>query len=368
MKIGIVTWFRSGNFGTNLQAIALYQFLSQNNDVSFVSYFDSERLFSNKKTTKILYILRNILKYPLSPYLYYRRIKECKNVIKGIKIQNSFRKLKICNIFNSKRLYKFDAFITGSDQIWNPYYLKKFYLLDFVPVSIPRLSYSSSIGVDEIPNEKQEVYRRNLLKFKNLAVRENTGEILLKELLNRDDIRTVMDPVFLLSADEWKVKLHLNENNDKYIFCYFVGNTNDNGKAIEQIMKKTGIKKLIYVPAQEYNEIKLDGFCDASAGNRDFLSYIASASLVCTDSFHATAFSLIFNRQFIEFKRFSDNDSKSQNSRIVDILSKYGLQSRLYTDNFDYSIIDYKFVNEKLNKDIIDSKEYLESVLSGCKK
>ena len=365
MKIGIITWFRTGNYGTNIQAIALYNYLSRKHEVAFISYFDYTKLFSKNLKTRILYKIRVFIRYLLKPFLYYKRIFGCNNLQKGLKIQKFFRKLKIIEVISWKSLESFDSYITGSDQIWNPYYIRPFYMLDFVPDNIPRFSYSSSMGVDSIPIEKEEIYIKNLSKFKNIAVREKTGELLLKNLLQRNDVRTVMDPVFLLTNSEWMNLIHTRTINEKYIFCYFVGSRIDNSEAINHIRNITGVKKIIYVPSQEYPKIKLDGFCDKAAGNDEFLSYIANASLICTDSFHATALSLIFNRQFIEFKRFAEDDKKSQNSRITDLLAEYGLSSRIYNDNFNFSPIDYSLINEKLKNQIDDSKKYLEQILTG---
>ena len=368
LKIGIVTWFNSGNFGTILQAIGLYDYLSKDNDCYFMEYCDTNKITNAPLFETFFYKAKLIIKWIFFDTVLF--IIRRGNIKKGYKIAKLFRKYKKCSTLLAmicNKLRGFDCFITGSDQIWNPYYLSEFYLLSFVPASIPRLSYSSSIGIESIPTGLEEIYQRNLSKFKNIAVREKVAENLLKTLLKRNDVRTVLDPVFLLSAKEWKEKFFIQQREENYIFCYFIGNTIDNSDAIAHIKDMTKIKRIICVPSEEYQNIQLSEK-DETAGVEDFISYIVNAALVCTDSFHATAFSLIFNKQFIVFKRFFDNDKKSQNSRLLDMLSEYGLSKRMYRENFCYESIDYDFVNPLLEKNIADSKSYLRQVLAECKK
>lgn len=112
---------------------------------------------------------------------------------------------------------KYDYFITGSDQVWNPHYnfIGTSDLLAFAKPE-QRISYSASFGVDEIPDEKKKEYTENLSQFMALSVREKRGAEIIKELTGKD-AQVVLDPTMLLTSDQWsKVEkspsLHLKSN------------------------------------------------------------------------------------------------------------------------------------------------------------
>ena len=194
--------------------------------------------------------------------------------------------------------------------------------------------------MQSIPDEKKDVYKNCLSHFSHIAVREKSAEFVLKALLNRNDICTVLDPVFLLSKNEWtefykrRISRKIRNSAEKsgYIFCYFIGSRSEYKDYVEKIADAYNMP-VIYIPSSENRTIVLDGKRISSAGLEDFLCYIANAALVLTDSFHATSFSLIFEKQFIEFLRFNRTDEKSQNSRILDLLEKYCLKDRIFEEN-----------------------------------
>lgn len=364
-RIGIFTWFNVQNYGTALQAFALYTFLTKKNEVYLVDYFNT------KKISKLSYRIKLCVKYFLAPVLKIRDYFLSGNFIKGAKISRCYKNIKIYRCASTKKissLEKFDILLTGSDQIWNPYYLEEFYLLGFSK-NKNKISYSSSIGMQSIPDEKKDVYKNCLSHFSHIAVREKSAEFVLKALLNRNDICTVLDLVFLLSKNEWtefykrRISRKIRNSAEKsgYIFCYFIGSRSEYKDYVEKIADAYNMP-VIYIPSSENRTIVLDGKRISSAGLEDFLCYIANAALVLTDSFHATSFSLIFEKQFIEFLRFNRTDEKSQNSRILDLLEKYCLDSRLFEGkSIPAKEIDYSVVTEKIKKDIDFSVKYLNA-------
>lgn len=369
IKIGIFTWIGIENYGTAFQVFALYTYLVKMYDVSLVKYFNLRKIgsipYTIKTLTKIVFYL------PLS----ILRFVKSGNIIKGIKISSVYKKMKILSINFQNQVClidDLDIFITGSDQIWNPYYLDDFYLL----VSMDdkkKMSYSSSIGVSEIPTKYEKLYIEALLKFKSIAVREKSAETLLKNLLKREDVCTVVDPVFLLSKEEW-INFYTKKprrgcpNNEKYIFCYLIGDRDIYTSYLDIISKKTGIQNIIYIPSVENKKIVLNGKCIRTAGLEEFLFFMANSELVVTDSFHATALSLILEKQFIEFIRFENNDSMSQNSRIYDLLGKYGLEKRIFDgESIPTDEIDYLKVKNKIKVDIEFSKNYLKDAIRDIK-
>lgn len=364
-RIGVFTWFNVQNYGTALQSLALYTFLSKKNEVYLIDYFNT------RKINKLSYRVKQWLKYFLVPVLKVRNCFLSGNLVKGIKISNCYKSIKIYRCNSKKKIANidnFDILITGSDQIWNPYYLEDFYLLGFSK-NKNKISYSSSIGVQSIPDEKKAVYIKCLSNFSHIAVREKSAELVLKTLLNRNDISTVLDPVYLLGKDEWtefykrriSKKIKNEAESSSYIFCYFIGNRSEYKDYVEKIANEYSLP-VIYVPSSENRNIVLKGKRISSAGLEDFLCYIANAQLVITDSFHATSFSFIFEKQFIEFLRFERTDKKSQNSRIIDLLEKYFLTDRIFEGKIiPDKKIDYSAVTAKIKNDIDFSVKYLST-------
>ena len=369
-KIGIVTWFNIENYGTALQAISLYKYLTNQYDCTLIQYFDYKNI--RPLYGKIKLSAKTILFFPL----FVRRLMISGNIIKGLKISRVYKKINILSVKTKgqmKRIEAIDVFVTGSDQIWNPYYLKDFYLLGFTENN-NKIAYSSSIGVQEIPAELEKTYIKYLSKFRHISIREKSSEAILKRVLSRNDICTVLDPVFLLSKKEWEnfyaaeAKKLSNKRfiKEKYIFCYFIGKRKEYKIFCDSISSVAGISNVLYVPSAENKRISLNGRAVHSAGLEDFLFLIANAELVLTDSFHATVLSLIFEKQFIEFMRFDENDKKSQNSRIYDLLERYGIQNRIYKgESILKNRIDYSVLNKKLQADIDFSKNYLDNAIGG---
>ena len=162
------------------------------------------------------------------------------------------------------------------------------------------------------------------------------------------DVVTVCDPVLLLERDMWEREIaELNKNRkNQYILCYFLGQNDTYIKVADTLASRFGLEiRSICTSYWSYKNCKNP---EKAVGPLEWLKLIADAEIVLTDSFHATAFSLIFNRNFFVMKRFSDSGKKSQNSRITDLLKKVELSSR---------IVDYYDIL-KVNKYTIDDKDW----------
>lgn len=206
-----------------------------------------------------------------------------------------------------------------------------------------------------------------LSRFSHIGVREQTAVKAVSKLLNRDDVQQVLDPTFLLEPHEWNqltkeadIELKLPS---KYILCYLIGNNPHYTKQLFNVAEICGIKDIIIVPAAENKSFYVsESIVYDAAGPKEFVYLIQHATLVCTDSFHATAISINLSINFVEFLRFKDTDKESQNSRIYDILNHYGLRSKIYSsDNEDEWLkkIDYTLVQAILAKDRIESVNFL---------
>lgn len=370
MNVNLVTWLGTGNFGTSLQSYALHEMLKDMGyNVHFVHSFSLEN-FSFKK--KMIYCLRNTLKGILN-------LSKCffRNADKDKKIR-LFNKLNYnhIHIYSNKEyqylLSKSDVFITGSDQIWNCYHNFNPFMFLAYAGECKRVAYASSIGTNDIPQIYEENVKYLLNKFTYIGVREGSTVDLLNNLLERKDVRQVLDPTFLLSSSKWlsfaeksQLSLALPQH---YILCYFIGNRIEYALQLEEIKRITGISKVILIPSLENNAITINEAVKCQdAGPHEFVQLIAKSSIVCTDSFHACALSINLSKDFVAFKRFSDNDKKSQNSRIYDLLYQFGLSNRLYkgANKLLKESIDYSSVQKTLQSYRLESISFLKKSIEN---
>lgn len=371
-KIGIVTWYDSINYGTCLQAYALYKFFVLNNFESFFPQnfnFYQEYSFQEYIYREVRHLIGELIRKKKNDFFkifFKERLKKISNFINNFINVKCFKNKK--EFFNCVK--HTDIWVTGSDQIWNPNYLRTPYLLSFVPNSKLKIAYSSSIGVDKIPKNKEKIYKKYLSNFSHIAVREKTAQKELSKLLNRN-IELVLDPVFLLDYSSWEELFISNSEmgikGDDYIFCYFVGENQSWVDEVKKFAKERNLK--IIVAISESGIIPDIGEAMPNLGVEEFVSCINNAKFVITDSFHASSLSIIFNKNFAVYKRFLDNDIKSQNSRLFDLLNTFNINNRLLIN--EYSLRDvlscdiaYDEVNEILEEKKIFSKKYLLNAIT----
>ena len=380
----IITWYASINYGTCLQCWGLFHFLeSCGYNVYRPGPVKSPLLAALKRikryTFKILSFPKKLLsrhkisardlmfsKLPAQIQEGYR-IREKKNCSF---IDNAIQTYRRNSIYEYIRmLIQTDVFISGGDQIWNPYHMSPNNMLSFAPNSKKRIAYGSSIGVEHIPSEKEKVYRKYLSKFSAIGIREKTGELELRRILGDANIQTVLDPSFLLTQDDLKNAasgVSVEEaDGKKYIFCYFVGGDNQSWMNDVKIFSEKENMPVFCAVSEAY----LMPSCGTplyDLGLQEFIRCIVNAEYIVTDSFHGTALSLNLNKKFAVYKRFSDDDIHSQNSRVTDVLKMFHVEDRLESNNgsnhelaFLKNEIDYVSIN-RIMKDLrSESIKYL---------
>lgn len=214
--------------------------------------------------------------------------------------------------------YGIDYYIAGSDQVWNPYYeAKEYEFLTFAPKE-KRLSFAASMGVDSIPEGARWYFKRNLSNMKYISVREERAAEIVRELAGRTADVT-LDPTLLLDKADWECIVNKPELyiEDKYICTYFLGEVPE---AVKAFAKEKGL------PIYALNSINSPELYTLDPA--EFLFMIQNASYVLTDSFHAVAFSIKFNKEFYVFDRKQEGVS-SMFSRIETITKRFGLENRI---------------------------------------
>lgn len=262
----------------------------------------------------------------------------------------------------------YDCYICGSDQIWNPAYFKKCQFLDFASDDKRMIAYAPSVGTTQLSDAEKRKMEPLLKRFDYISVREKQSVELIRPMVNIP-IQVVCDPVFLLTADDWNQLIPKVQPYEKYIFCYFLGQNDEYIQIAKWLSEKTGL--ILKSVPNNYWAYGIDAEIIKTAGPIEWLDLIRNASCVITDSFHATALSIIFNNNFYTLRRFKDGDKASQNSRIYHILGVAGLDDRVISmecrEKVAPQIDDVKWheVNEKMAAYREQSLDWLRNAIEG---
>lgn len=334
LKVCLVTWYGSNNYGTNLQAYALYTVLrSKGIHVDMIRPFCGRKKFhqypgqQRELRSKCVALIKKVLGIRKP-----EQVRQTK-IMKFLKNEFCFTPLVTCPKDIELLNKQYDKFLTGSDQIWNPYNLDTFYMLDFVKENQKKIAYSSSIAVSRIPEEKQNLYKKYLSSFSAIFCREETGSKMLSALTGKT-VKTVLDPVLLLDENSWIQFSHKGSLVNRisvsipYIFCYFIGDKDFEWKALKTIKEQYGINRVIvFSVAPPTCKIKGYEYLQ-SADIYDFVWFLHHATYVVTDSFHNVAMSLKLKKDFVALMRCKE-DQKSENSRMYDFLASFGLEFKI---------------------------------------
>ena len=328
-KLCIQTWFSSLNFGTCLQAYALFRVLTSN---SYSVFFADGIGPRHNLTYRLkLFVAKMLHRQPRWATKRMKTIGRWSNQYLTVRWAHSSRQIE--QLINDT-----DCFISGSDQIWNTHFTFAPEMFLSFAKNKKRISYASSIGTNNVNPRHATTIKSLLTAYSHISVREETGASELRQLTGRSDIHKVADPTVLLSREDWTNIIAAATRPPKlpahYALVYLLGDNPNYSKIATEIVQAHDIENVVLVPSLERPNLKLKAASVVS--NIDpiqFASIIASADLVCTDSFHATMLSIIFQRPFIELMRFSDSDDISQNSRIYDLLNHLDLKAQIYHAN-----------------------------------
>lgn len=358
-KCLIVTFQNAFNYGAMLQCYALQHILEENKiEVKVLNYknniiSDFYKIFYYPKNEKFL---KKYLKPSISALYFFKQLYGRNNKFKrflkdNINLTECYTKKELKSINFGKDV----TLIAGSDQIWNTDLTNGFddiYYLNFSNSS-RKISYAASIGKNEFDSEFLNNAKECLDDFSYISVREETGKIEIENKLNKE-VDVVLDPTLLIERNEWEKNISYNEIKEKYIFVYMPND--DVIKTAKYISEKENLKivnisKKNYFGKKEINKFKSDPF--------EFLTLLYNAEYIITTSFHATSFSIIFNKKIIVFP------PKGLSSRITDLAKKLELQDIIYNKFEELEMkkynnkIDYENSNKLLSRLRVKSIEKL---------
>lgn len=253
-----------------------------------------------------------------------------------------------------------DIYCTGSDQTWNTVCQGEIplpFFLHFAPDDKKKISFSASFGIDHLPDKDKMEVKRLLERYDSISVRESSGIAILKDLgLNGTH---VLDPTIAAGVEFWNKLAGPRMFDEDYLLAYQLNRNSDFTRYMKKYAKKNNLK---IVQVRSYKDTPLEnGICLTDATPEEILSLFKYSRKVLTDSFHATAFCMMFHCDFLAIypPRYS--------ARLDSILNLTGLQARHITDynRYDYSdsSIDYSKVDAILEIERSKTLEFLKNAI-----
>lgn len=362
MKAAVITFHSAYNYGAVLQAYSLQKALETSGyDPDVIDYWPERRVAAANSIIRPRKGLKGGV-INLMTSLHYKAIKRKRRQFDDFR-QVAWRRTEIMYDSNdhlARSIPRADVFITGSDQVWNPSTgIDPAYFLDFaVQAGKPTASYAASIGLHDIDKYDKVAMARMIDRIDLLSVREPRAAEIIKDLTGRD-AKVVVDPVFLQSSEQWNELVKQPVVEDDYLLVYAVRRRRYMENIIRQIKKRSGLKVVLIpganpaarglIPA---DEIVWD------AGPVEFVNLFAHAKAVCTNSFHGTAFSLIYNKPFISVPHTKGD------TRVSSILDRLGQSWRQLKegDELPSQFMNPYDIRSQLNYHTQDSFEFIDSV------
>ena len=357
MRVGVVTITNGPcNFGNQLQnsaVIAILDKLDVNADTLFFVY-RAEYLASIKHKLKNTVFSA----FKLGDYLQAQRELAFEIFSKRyVKYTKPIKKSVPPEVVD-----KYDCFICGSDQVWNPNFstddiMWDYYLLAFAPEN-KRVSFAASIGVSDIPKEKENKFVGALNGYRAISVREEAGATLIREKVGKT-AEMIIDPTLMLNKEEWdRIARKPKKINcsKKYVLTYFLVGKGERVSCQVEKLRKSGY--------EIYNLLDRGQPDLFTADPAEFVYLISKASLILTDSFHACVFSFIYEKPYLIYAR--EGKENGMISRIETLLSKFCMQRKYVDSGLKNELFEHNYskgkllLNEEREKAIQFLKEALE--------
>ena len=357
MKIGIVTYHRTLNYGAVMQSLATRFILQEmGHEVYYVDYWPD-------------YHRESYALFPMKKFMKYDILQKGKYLLMFVKLFKS-KKRRIFNFekFFQSQIYpycrpvdsSFDIVVYGSDQIWrkqkslgtyNP-----FYFGDNLIKTNHHISYAASMGI--LPdNEADKVKLKKLVShIEKISVREEELQLLLLSL-GFEDVSLSLDPTLLLSSKEWDKYLPTEKYiGEKYALMYILSSDAFDIKEVKKFTDSKGLKLIILRGNATTKETSTN---ITSAGPYEFIRLMKNAEYVFCVSFHGLAFSIIYEKQF--YTSFTSNAG-----RAVSLLKQLGIERRMLAPKSpipqNEMLIDYNIVRNKLEALSKESLEFLNEL------
>jgi len=369
MKIAIVTYYSAHNYGAMLQAFALQYELAQMGHAPV--HLNLRKIFGttskyNRRRIRSISDLRAKIVYILSRGFLERRFARFEEFLASELIETRHYKSEDELIQAPPDV---DAYVYGSDQIWNLQSgIDQRFFGAYAPKDTPILSYAPSFGAHVIPDQIREEVKGLLMRFDYLSVREEEGRQMVEDLTGKP-VTKVIDPIFLVDDATWKSLETPPKVKRPYIAFYSL----ESSKRVSGIVRK--ISKELSMPVVVLGKpgtfmATCSSILAIDSGPREFLGWIRNASLVLTNSFHATAFAVKFGVPLITIAH------SHRNSRMEDLLSGIGAEDRIIAEKGALAGKERDWLlaepppetTTRISAQVATSRKYLEESLKAAER
>lgn len=365
-KIAIVTTHRANNFGAMLQAYSLVmacrelgaeaEILDWRHPFFEWQYHSAWRMYRNP-----IPAIKHLRWYLTKEAEARRRFSDFRSLLP---MSDVIKKRSLLQRFENK----YDAFIVGSDQVWNPINsainpvdFDRACLLDFVSHK-KKYAYAASIGRSEInPPTLLGEFVEAWKGFDGITMREFAGARYVTEQIGKI-IETVVDPVILHTAEYWQRLANCGSASSDLIIVYNIRRFSQLKRLAEDLAKKEGLRIVNLMVPGITEDVASESIC---AGPLDFITYVNSAKYVVTDSFHASAFASIFGKKlYVQYNCEKEN----ANSRMDTLFTWAGIKGKSVINNGEVQVMYFDCAaknDAKMDNEISRSKQILSDMLNG---
>lgn len=367
MRIAIITQPLRTNYGGILQNYALHVILKRRGHE--VVTLQRDHIIKIQYPRFILTLLKRfifkLLKNNKTPLFWEQKYNNDYDVVTqntlGF-VNKNIRIIELSDISHQLKEDDYDGFIVGSDQVWRSHYnnLNNTFLLFTQGWNIKRVSYAASFGLDQPDFSEGQIKKckSGIHMFDGISVREKTGVDICKNIFNVD-AELVLDPTLLLEKSDYERLLDNRVTPNGDLFVHILDKTAEKQALILQICVKKGWKPYMVDRLVDEHNVWEDINKRVQPPLENWLNGIANSKMVVTDSYHATVFSIIFNKPFIVIE-----NSDRGNARFESLLGMFGLENRIVSvhDNFLDRFsdrIDYDTVNKILEVERKKSLNFL---------
>ncbi len=368
---GIITIHNVANYGATFQALGLFQYLrNQNVDAEFIDYSMNRNIQQNVVRRKFMSRILLLLK-KLFNYRYYLNSRKKTEAFK--KFWNQYFEISTNHYLGDDEFLKaslnYDIAIVGSDQLFNLSLTNNSETYFLPNYRNYKISYSTSFGMNGLSIKNEEKVVNFLKGFNRLSIREESVAAFLKAKYGFE-IQVSVDPVYLLTREEWKCFETPVKLPDKYVFCYLMSDNPNIKQVIKWIKEKEKNIQIVIVQTCK-QKLSIEGHNFSDSGPAEFLTLLANASYVVTNSFHGCALGIIYKKKIfsLEEERFIGDQ------RYIAMLGRAEVYDKIVPYNTDWGVFDFKkhvidgeTVYEKLKFWIQTSKTYINESIQLCQK
>lgn len=370
-KIGILTFHKSINYGSVLQSWALSRVISKRFVVEIIDYEPQnyEFLYANyRQWNSWNNIKYNLKRMPLSSALNNQQ--QLFKKFRDKQLPLSRKKYNYNNGCDIKEEYK--GIVVGSDQVWN-IRAKDCDPIFFLPFNYSgnKVSYACSINdTDYTEKNLPSNLASEICDFDFISIREESGKNKLEQFIAKQKkVYTLLDPTLLCNSSEYDSLLNDRIVDGKYIFLYNVWTSEAGIQAAKFLSEKLNMPVYTIMTAsnvKEINLLKKSGILvdTVRTSPSDFLNFFKYASYIVTESFHGTAFSLIFEKPFVCVSNRTNDERLNNILTLVGLKDRYMKLDELQTYDLKQEI-DYEIVTEKKEKRARECIELLYKAIGG---